>query len=101
MTKYHVQFKVNPDVPLMNPEQRIKFAIQALEQVKAEVDAKLITDWGFFTDASGGYEIWDTDKETLFSVLFKVRPYILCDVRPVLSVDESLEALKNLDVAGK
>jgi hypothetical protein len=101
MTKYHVRFKVNPNIPLMNPEQRVKFAIQALEQIKVEVDAKVISDWGFFTDASGGYAIWDTDKETLFAALFQERPYILCEVRPVLSVEESIEVLKKLAVTGK
>jgi len=94
MTKYLVRWQVNPHMIPADPEQRVKLWVFLLEKVKADVDARGITDWGLFADARGGYTIRETDEETLCAAIIKMNPYILCDVKPVLTVEKSIETLK-------
>ncbi|MCX6682707.1 MAG: hypothetical protein NTY71_06970 [Methanoregula sp.] len=101
MTKYPVRWQVIPQMIPADPEQRVKLWVSLLEKVKADVDARGITDWGLFADASGGYTIRETDKETLCAAIIKMNPYILCDVKPVLTVEKSIETLKKIATTGK
>lgn len=94
MPKFLVRWQVNPRTIPADPEQRAKLWMMLLERVKADVDSKTIIDWGIFADASGGYTIRETDEETLMAAIFKMNSYILCDVKPVLTIYQAKESLK-------
>lgn len=82
---------MNPHMIPADPEQRAKLWVSLLEKEKTDVDAGGITDWGLFADARRGYTIRETDEETLCAAIIKMNPYILCDVKPVLTVENPLK----------
>jgi hypothetical protein len=94
MTRYHISWKLNPNLIPADPEQRGKMWLRLMEKVKAELDAGRMADWGIAADLSGGYSIRESDEQALLLAINAFTPYIITDVKPVLSVHPALETVK-------
>lgn len=82
-----------------NPEERVKLWISMLELVKADLKSGALNDWGMCSDASGGYALVETDEKTLYTTILRWMPYIIFNIKPVLTVDQIIESIKRA-VAG-
>ena len=99
MTRFYMRWQMNPLTVPVNPEERGKLWITMLEMVKAELKSGMLTDWGIWFDLSGGYAFADTDEVSLHAAILKWMPYIVYDIKPVLSVDQVLANIKKAAAA--
>jgi hypothetical protein len=95
VTKYYAKWTMNPlEIP-KNPEERMKLFQLSLEMVKAEMKAGNTKDWGITSDMSEGYSIGEFANETdAAAQAIKWIPALNVVAKPVLTVDQCLEALK-------
>ena len=101
MTRFYMRWHMNPLTVPVNPEERGKLWITMLEMVKADLKSGTLTDWGVWFDSSGGYAFADTDEVSLNAAILKWMPYIVYDIKPVLSVDQVLANIKKAAAAAK
>ena len=93
MPKFLIKWKVNSQMIPTSPEERMK-ALQLMnEMVKEEIATGEIIDWGEYCDVSGGYTICEANDVTeLYGGLMKYWPYVDFDAKPVLTIDQVIEA---------
>ena len=83
---------MNPLAIPCDPEQAAK-VWQAMNDV-ARTTVPSGGTWGTYTDASGGFALWeDTGSESdlvyILGVAKRLMPFVICDVRPVLDADQA------------
>jgi hypothetical protein len=101
MTKFYMRWHLNPMLIPTNPEERMKLWMSMLELVKADIKSGTMSDWGMCSDASGGYAFAETDEKTLHTTITRWMPYVIFDIKPVLSVDQIIESLKRAAAGAK
>ncbi|MDG6256766.1 MAG: hypothetical protein QCH35_04125 [Methanomicrobiaceae archaeon] len=101
MTKFYMRWHMNPMTIPTNPEERGKLWISMLEMVREELNSGGFTDWGICSDLSAGYAFAETDEKSLHASILKWIPYIVFDIKPVLTVDQSIENVKKAEEAVK
>jgi hypothetical protein len=94
MTKYYMKWHLNPILISVNAEERLKSWISMLEMVKADLKSGGLSDWGMCSDASGGYAFAETDEKTLHTTITRWIPFVIFDVKPVLTVDQITDSVK-------
>jgi len=82
------------------PEDRVeRFKIQwkLLEEAKKDLTNGVNTAWGM-SPAGGvsGYALTKLTGDNLFKALSKYAPYIRFEVMPVISVDEAISSMKEM-----
>lgn len=102
MIKFYVRWRINPNERFKTGEEREKSVLHVLEDVKADMQAGLIKDFGSCVDGTGGYAIYEVPSEAdVFASLRRWTPYVLFDARQVLTVEQLLESRKGPVQAGK
>jgi len=101
MTRFYLRWQLNPMFTPTNPEERVKLWLSMLELVRAELKSGSLTDWGMCNDVSGGYCFADTDEKSLHATIMKWMPYVSFDIKPVLTVDQTIENIKQVAAAAK
>lgn len=101
MTKFYSQWHLNPSLIPTNPEERAKLWLRLLEQVKADMKSGDMLDWGIAADLSSGYTFRETDEKGLIMDVSRWVPFLIVDAKPVLSVDEAIEAVKKVAAGAK
>jgi hypothetical protein len=94
MTKFYMKWQISHMFAPMDPEERMKFWYFMLESVRADLKSGALTDWGMCLDNSGGYAFAETDEKTLQATIMKWTPYINFDIKPVLTVDQTIDSMK-------
>ncbi len=94
MTKFHIEWQKNTSLMPADPAKMIQLNISMLEMVKADLKSGMLTDWGHYCNGSNGYCIVEGTETDMVSFLLKYSPYILFDVKPVISADQTIEANK-------
>jgi hypothetical protein len=93
MLKFLIKWKVNRQMMPTSPEECIKLLQSMNEGVREAINSGEIVDWGEYCDASGGYAIGEGDDVTeLYASLIKWRPYVDFDAKPVLTIDQVIQA---------
>jgi len=93
---------MNPKEAFKTAEERGKFVLLLLEEVKADLKNGAMKDWGSCIDGSGGYCIYEVPSEAdLFDSLHKWMPQVDFDARQVLTVDQLLETRNAASQIGK
>lgn len=93
-----MRWQLNPMLVPMNPEERVKLWLSMLELVKADLTSGALTDWGMYSDSSGGYAFAETDEKTLYASILRWFPYVNFDIKPVLTVDQIIDTIKSVAV---
>jgi hypothetical protein len=101
MTKYLVKWQKNESLMPQDPVMMAKLQLSLLEGAKADLKSGKIIDWGSYSDASGGYLIVEGNESDLFNGILKYYPYISFDAKPVLSVDQVIEAINKIMIESK
>ena len=95
MAKYYFRWQWNPQITITNPEERAKLLMSLLEMTKQDLQAGKLKDWGTVPGESSGYAIKEVASESdLLIDSLKFMPYVNFDVKPVLTVDQTIEAFK-------
>ena len=102
MPKFYAKWQLNPLTIPATTEERVKLWLSMLEMIKADMKAGVLKDWGMCSDGSGGYGIMEVASETdLYTALLKWIPHVNFDVKPVLTVDQTIESIKKAVAAAK
>ena len=102
MSKFYVRWQTNPQMIPSIPEERRKVLLSLLEMVKQDIKAGKIRDWGNVPGESAGYLIMEEASETdLLASLLKFMPYVGFEVKPILNVDQTIEAYKRVVAAAQ
>jgi len=101
MTKYLIKWQKNESLMPPDPSMMAKLQLSLLEEAKASLKSGKIIDWGSYCDASGGYCIAEGNESELFYQLLKWYPYISFDAKPVLSVEQVIEAIRKAMIESK
>jgi hypothetical protein len=102
MPKFLINWKVNPQMMPTSPEECIKLLQSMNEMVRAGIKSGEIADWGEYCDGSGGYAIGEADDVTEFyAALMRWRPYVDFDAKPVLSIDQVIQATNSVVAEAK
>jgi len=95
MPKFLVYWEMEPTLVLPDREEELKGWLSGLEAVKADMRAGLVKDFGMFAGGMSGYGVWEVASEAeLFTHLLKWMPGVNMEVKPVLTVDQCIEAIK-------
>ena len=95
MSKFYVRWQLNPQWTPATPEERVKLWLGLLEMVKADFQTGKVKDWGNVPGEARGYTIReDASEADLFTALLKWMPYVNFEVRPVLTIDQTVESIK-------
>lgn len=100
MSKFYVRWQTNPQMLPSIPKERGKLLVSMLEMVKQDMQAGKVKDWGNVPGSYSGYFIMEEASETdLLAGLLRFMPYVTFEVRPVLTVDQSIEAYRKAAAA--
>lgn len=72
-----------------------------VELVQADIKSGTMSDGGRGSDASREYAFAETDENTLHTTIPRWMPQVIFDIKPVLSVDQSIESLKRVAAGAK
>jgi hypothetical protein len=101
MPKFYMMWNQNPMLTPPNPEERVKLWISMLEFVKADLKSGALSDWGMCNDASAGYAFAETEEMSLYTTILRWMPYVSFNVKPVLTVDQTIESFKRAAAGAK
>ena len=99
MTRFFIKWCVDPLKTPSTPEETGKLFLSMLELVKADLSAGRLIDWGQFCNGANGYAISELSEEDIFAIMLKWMPVVAFEVFPVLSVDQTMEAIKKAAAA--
>lgn len=100
MTRWLMLWKFNPLAIPADREQAAKVRETFNGMTKSMLEAGTIQDWGIYADASGGFALWDDRGDTDANLIqalgttYTMMPFMTCDVRPVLDVDQGRASIR-------
>lgn len=90
-----MRWRINPKETFKTPEERGKFVMTMIDEVKAEMQTGVIKDCGTCVDGSGGYLVYEAQSEAdVFASLHKWMSHVDFDARQVLTIEQLLEVRK-------
>lgn len=92
MTKFHVEWKQSSKIP-EDPVKLAKLYLSHMEQVRADLKSGKLTDFGQYSNGSSGYIIIEGTENDVFTTLMKYLPYVEFDVKPIVNVDQTIDAI--------
>ncbi len=101
MPKFYIRWELDLTKIPVNPEERVKLWLTMLEMTAADLRAGVLKDWGMCSDASCGYGFSELSEADLYTALIKWMPYVKFDVKPVLTVTQTIDSLKKAVAAMK
>jgi len=84
-----------------DPEEMGKLWISMLEMVRADLKSGKLTDWGMCSDSSGGYAFAETDENSLNISIMKWMPYVIFDIKPILTADQCIANIQQAAAEAK
>jgi hypothetical protein len=94
MPKFLIEWKGNVSLTSEDYANLPKITLSLLEMVKASMKSNKITDWGAYCDLRTGYMIIEGTQDEIMPELLKYMPYVLFDVKPVVNLDQTIEAVR-------
>ncbi len=93
MAKFRIDWKKNPSLMPDDPVKMAKMSLSLLEMVKADLKSGKFADWGVYCNGFSGYLIIEGSEVDIMPTLLKYMPHVLFDVKPVINVDQAVEAI--------
>jgi len=94
MGKTLIQWQLNPQLIPIDPKDRFGMYMKFMEMIKQDMEAGNLSEWGVYSDASGGYALSKLGSKDLYTMVLKWSPYVMFDAKPCLGVEATVEALK-------
>ncbi|MFB0544913.1 MAG: DUF3303 family protein [Asgard group archaeon] len=102
MPRFYVKWEIDRTKIPLDPAERVKLWMSMLEMVKDGLNTGVIKDWGMFSGGTGGYSVGEFKTEAEhFAYLLRWMPYINFEVQPILTVDQTIEAIKKAVAAAQ
>ena len=101
MSQFYVRWHINPLTTPTDPGERVNLWMKMPEGVKGDLKSGVFKEWRICSDLSAGYCISELDEALLHTAILKYVPFIIFDIKPVLTVDQSIESIKRAVAAAK
>jgi len=101
MSRFYIRWHMNPHAVPLDPKERVDLWMRMLEGVRKDLASGNFKEWGICSDISAGYCMSELDEEQLHTVLLKYVPYISFNIKPVLTVDQSIGSINRATAAAK
>ncbi len=92
MTKFHIEWKQSSKIP-DDPVKLAKLYLSHMEQIKADLKSGKLNDFRQYSNGSSGYLLIEGTENDVFTTLMKYLPYVEFDVKPIVNVDQTIEAI--------
>jgi hypothetical protein len=79
-----------------DPQERMKLIMSHIEMTKKDLDSGEVKMWGISPGGGHGYSIAEGDAKELMPGMMKYTPYYKFEVKPMLSIDEVVDAMKSM-----
>ncbi len=96
MAKYLVLWELNLDKMPDDPKMRGEGWAMMLQMIKQDIKDGINLDWGTFVGETQGYTVSESEPVELAKNLQRFAPFVIFEVRQVLSVDDVMEVAKSL-----
>ncbi len=96
MVKYLNLWEVVPGTMPADPKERVAVLGKMGEITKKMMDDGLVLDWGVFPSGGAGYAISAGEPIDGLKAAMLFSPYYKFDIRPVLSLDEAMQASQSM-----
>jgi len=91
-----ILWEANDSSMPIDREERRKLIMSMLESVKKSLDSGDTKMWGISAGGGNGYSITDRSAKEVFANTMKYAPYIKFQVKPMLSADEMIDVMKEM-----
>ena len=99
MTKFFMKWWVDSASAPDTPQKVMELSLKFLEAVKADLSASKYTEWGQFSNGIEGYAISELSESEIFATMLKYSPVVAYTLVPVLSVEQTMEVVKQAAAA--
>jgi hypothetical protein len=79
-----------------DPKERIALWMRMLQSVKTAIDSGITETWGISPSGDKGFSITNQNEQELLTSLTAYSPYVKFKVLKMLSIDEAIAAVKEL-----
>ena len=102
MPRYYLQWETKESLIATDPVKGAKLALSLLEMVKQDMQTGRTKDWGYIPGESRGYSIVEESNESDLAIgMMKWTPYLNFEVKPVLTLDQTIESFKKVAAGAK
>ena len=91
-----ILWEMNESLIPSDPEEGMKFYMTNLQRVKEGVETGRLKMWGLSPGGNKGFAVAEAEGKELFALIAAWGPYVRFEVKPMISADEAIEALKGL-----
>ena len=91
-----ILWEANDSLMPIDREERRKLIMSMLEGVKKSVDSGEMKMWGVSSGGGNGYSVSERSPKEIFALVMKYTPYIKFQVKPMLSADEMIDVIKEM-----
>ena len=91
-----ILWEANDSLMPIDREERRKLIMSMLEGVKKSVDSGEMKMWGISSGGGNGFSISERSSKEIFALAMKYAPYIKFQIKPMLSVDEMIDIMKEM-----
>lgn len=96
MGRYLSLWEIDPSKLPEDPEEQFELFNRLLDMVKEDIKNGIIKDFGTFLDGNSGYSIDEGTEEEIVLSTMRYCPYVKCNIRPVISIDQLDGIMKKL-----
>ncbi len=93
---YLIPWEANESLMPKDPEERKKLIMSMTEQTKKDLDDGSIKMWGISAGGGRGFTVFEGDGKEVMAGTMKYTPYVKFKVKPMLSIDEFIEVMKEM-----
>ena len=93
---YLTLWEMNESLIPKDPEERGKLLMSMAEMTKKAVDSGEIKMWGVGAGGDCGFTVGDRDPKDIFASSMQYIPYVKMEVKPMLSIDEVIDVMKEM-----
>ena len=80
----------------VDPEERRKLIMSMAEGVKKDLASKKFIMWGISAGGGQGFAVSQMEPKEIYTAIASYFPYITFEIIPMLSIDEMIDAMKNI-----
>jgi hypothetical protein len=79
-----------------DPQERMKLLMSFTEMAKKDLGSGDVKMWGVSPGGGQGFSIAEGDAKEVMGGIMKYTPYYKFDVKPMLSIDETIDVMKGM-----
>jgi hypothetical protein len=93
---YLILWESDPAMYPSDPNERMKILMSHIEMIKKDVDSGEAKMWGVSVGGGSGFVVTEDNPKQSFAKSMVYSPYAKFDIRPMLTIDEMMDVIKEM-----